>query len=327
MKMYPFTSANIRNIKREFQDFKMRYPHRHARLVNTEHSLWDDLLNTKDCYNCFWLWNTEDIRHCYFLNDAKDCMDVLYYGNNVERWYRSISIGWNAQNIYFCFECYDNVSNLFYCDNCVGNVKNCFACVGLKNKQYCILNKQYTKEEYDILVPQIIEHMRSQTVSGWLWERWQFFPSSFSPFAYNESLAHEHFPLDKVQARKLWFNRTDKEYNIEAPEWIATLSTDQLPETIQEVHDDILDKAIVCEITHRPFRIVSKELELYRKLWIPLPHKHPNQRHKERFDQVNPKRLRDRKCMKCWIAIQTAYTPDRKEIIYCEDCYNKEIYG
>jgi hypothetical protein len=28
-------------------------------------------------------------------------------------------------------------------------------------KEYCILNKQYTKEEYEILVPKIIEHMKT----------------------------------------------------------------------------------------------------------------------------------------------------------------------
>jgi hypothetical protein len=31
--------------------------------------------------------------------------------------------------------------------------------VGLHDKSYCILNKQYTKEEYEELVPKIIEKM------------------------------------------------------------------------------------------------------------------------------------------------------------------------
>ena len=37
---------------------------------------------------------------------------------------------------------------------------NLFGCVGLKSKEYCILNKQYTKEAWEALVPQIIEHMK-----------------------------------------------------------------------------------------------------------------------------------------------------------------------
>jgi hypothetical protein len=38
--------------------------------------------------------------------------------------------------------------------------QDCFACVGLRHKQYCILNKQYTRDEYEVLVPRIIEHMK-----------------------------------------------------------------------------------------------------------------------------------------------------------------------
>jgi hypothetical protein len=41
----------------------------------------------------------------------------------------------------------------------------------------------------------------------------------------------------------------------------------------------------------------------------------------------NPRKLRDRTCMKCWIEIKTTYAPERPEIIYCEVCYHKEIYG
>lgn len=48
-----------------------------------------------------------------------------------------------------------------YCKLCVNNCRNCFGCVGLKQKQYCIFNKQYTKEEYEKLVPQIITHMQN----------------------------------------------------------------------------------------------------------------------------------------------------------------------
>ncbi len=46
----------------------------------------------------------------------------------------------------------------FYCKLLTG-CQNCFGCISLRNASYCILNKQYTKEEYEALVPQIIEHM------------------------------------------------------------------------------------------------------------------------------------------------------------------------
>ncbi|MDP2669631.1 MAG: hypothetical protein Q8O99_01100 [bacterium] len=35
-----------------------------------------------------------------------------------------------------------------------------FGCSNLRNKQYCIFNKQYTQEEYEQLVPKIITHMQ-----------------------------------------------------------------------------------------------------------------------------------------------------------------------
>ena len=41
---------------------------------------------------------------------------------------------------------------------------HCFGCVGFKHKQYCILNKQYTKEEYEKLVQKIIKQMNDNAV-------------------------------------------------------------------------------------------------------------------------------------------------------------------
>lgn len=40
------------------------------------------------------------------------------------------------------------VADCNYCHNCY-NCYNCYMCVGLENKKYCILNEQYTKEEYE----------------------------------------------------------------------------------------------------------------------------------------------------------------------------------
>jgi DNA-binding NarL/FixJ family response regulator len=67
---------------------------------------------------------------------------------------------------------------------------DCFGCVGLQKKQYCILNKQYSKENYFGLKSKIIEHMQKTGEWG------EFFPASQSLFAYNESIAHqEYYPL------------------------------------------------------------------------------------------------------------------------------------
>jgi hypothetical protein len=34
----------------------------------------------------------------------------------------------------------------------------------------------------------------------------------------------------------------------------------------------------------------------------------------------------NKKNNKKWLKIQTTYAPERPEIVYCEECYNKEVY-
>ena len=92
------------------------------------------------------------------------------------------------------------------------------------------------------------------------------------------------------------------------------------------VPDDILNLAITCEVTSKPFRIISQELEFYRKHNLPIPRRHPDQRHLDRMSLRNPRKLFQRECYKCDVKIQTTYAPNRLEKVYCENCYNKEVY-
>jgi hypothetical protein len=87
-----------------------------------------------------------------------------------------------------------------------------------------------------------------------------------------------------------------------------------------------LNWAIECETTKKPFRIIPQELEFYRKHNLPIPRKHPDERHKERMALRNSRKLFTRKCDKCRKEIQTTYAPERPEIVYCQECYEKEIY-
>ena len=100
----------------------------------------------------------------------------------------------------------------------------------------------------------------------------------------------------------------------------------KLPENIVEIPDDILNWAIECEITKKPFRIIAQELDFYRKHNLPIPRRHPDQRHLDRMKLRNPRKLFTRICDKCGKDIQTTYVPERSEIVYCQECYEKEIY-
>jgi hypothetical protein len=59
---------------------------------------------------------------------------------------------------------------------------------------------------------------------------------------------------------------------------------------------------------------------------LPIPRRHPDQRHLDRMALRNPRKLFDRKCDKCQVDMKTTYAPERKETVYCEECYNKEVY-
>jgi len=133
----------------------------------------------------------------------------------------------------------------------------------------------------------------------------------------------EYFPLTQEQVIAKGYKRKEEEDKQFQGQAYLPLPIDQYNETnIPELLNGILK----CEINGRPFRIIQQELKFYIKHQLPIPTKHPDIRHLERMNKRNPRKLRDRKCAKCSADIKTSYAPERPEIVYCEQCYNKEIY-
>ncbi len=297
--------------KRCYEFIKKQF-HKSDNNVNSENVLGNNIKDSRNCFYCFDIIDSEDSK--YVVGEEFDnCWDWIWWGNSVSYEFTRV---WRSQNVIFSDDCIESYNIIL--SKQVYNSNNCFWCSWLKNKQYCILNKQYTKQEYEKLVPKIIEHMQKT------WEWWEFFPSSISPFWYNETVSQEFFPLNKEEWIDKWFNWSD--YEPPKPNVEKIIPAEKLPENIEDIPDDILNWAIKCEITWKPFRIIKQELEFYRKHKISIPRKHPDQRHLERVKSRNPQKLFDRKCDKCWIEMKTTYSPDRGEIVYCEKCYEKEVY-
>lgn len=286
-------------------------------IINSVNSTWNHITNSKNCKNVLQAHDAEDCRYCENVwRGAKDCMDSNTAWRSAELVYYSLNCWINVHNLIFCNQCWE-CSDMIYCSNCSWS-KNCFWSVWLVNKQYCILNKQYTKEEYELKVWKIIEHM--QGTKEW----WLFFPTNISPFWYNETVAQEYYKLSKNEALKKWFNWLD--YEIPFPKVDKIIPAAKLPKNILNIPDDILNWAIECEESKKPFRIIAQELEFYRKQDLPIPKRHPDIRHLNRIKIWNPRKLFDRKCDKCLTNILSIYSIEKPEIIYCEECYNKEIY-
>jgi hypothetical protein len=129
-----------------------------------------------------------------------------------------------------------------------------------------------------------------------------------------------------VESFKCWpiFNWSDYVAPFVKVEKIIPAS--KLPERIEDIPDDILNWAIECEVTKKPFRVIAQELDFYRTHFIPIPKRSPEQRKKDKICLREPRKIFERKCEKCQKDIKTTIAPERKEIVYCESCYNMEVY-
>ncbi len=284
-------------------------------LLNCEGCSGNDIQTSKNCLSCFNAVDCEDCSYLYDILNAKDCADMNYSLYDPEADYEVISTVGLKHSAFYLTGPYN--SYCFYSEM-LKSCSHCFGCVALKKRQHCILNKQYTKEEYEELFPRIIHHMRKAGEWG------EFFPVVLSPHGYNETVAMDHFPLTKSQAKERgwrWKDRTEETAKI-----TKIIPATQLPDAIQDIPDDILHWAINCEVTGKPYKIIKQELEYYRRMQIPVPRLHPDERHRRRVVLSNPRKLWNRTCGKCQRPITTSYSSERPEKVLCEACYLKEVY-
>ncbi len=301
-KIFPLTPERLTALRAEYIDIKNRVAYRPAIYeINSENSTGDLLFESKDVFYGFDSIRVQDCRYVFDALDVKDSMD-LYHVGWAELMYECHAIS-NGYGCRFCHFTYDN-TNSTYCD-CTQNCKNVFGCVGLNRKQYCILNKQYTKEEYEEMVPRIIEHMKKTTATaGSATGEWgEFFPIQFSPFAYNQSRAQEYYPLTK---------ETAEAKNIRWSDYLPPLP-------------DAKDLS-VCEVTGRPFKIIKPEMDFYKKMGLPPPRRHPDQRYLDRMAQRNPRALWKRTCVECLAEVLSSFQPDLPARVLCRSCYLTHVY-
>lgn len=330
----------LSGLKEEFEKLKESTMRKFAAVTNCVNFSGDDLRDSKNAFVSFSGYGYENVKYIFRSLDIKDSMDAVNAAH-VELFYEFMAGGGNGgQNVKFSFAALPALVGVEYM-HYSGSSSHCFACIGLRNKQYCILNKQYTKEEYELLIPKIKQHMFDMPYidqKGRVYTYGEFFPSELSPFGYNETIAQEYFPLTKAQALAQGFSWKDPEEK----NYTVSKKPDDLSDSITQVPDSIVNEVIGCmhegTCTHQcttAFKIIPQELEFYRRMHLPLPRLCPNCRHYERLAQRNPLRLWKRQCMcdksthrhegVCSNEFETSYAPERKEIVYCESCYQAEV--
>ncbi|MCX6807464.1 MAG: hypothetical protein NTZ80_01485 [Patescibacteria group bacterium] len=308
--------AKQKEILQKLPELYLSRPRLYTNFIQSEDFSGSYIENSKNAHFCYDVHGLEDCKFCSEMRNSKNVYDVDCYGvtQNNELLYEDEGVGHGVFQILFSKLIWGGSANVLYSYECFAS-ENLFGCTGLKKEQYCILNKKYSSEEYYQLVQKIIAHMQKTNEFG------EFFPSLISPYGYNETLAIEHWPLNKNEAIEKRFNWSD--YESPAPAVAKIVQASKLPDSIDQVPDDILDWAIECPESRKPFKITKPELKFYRKNNIPLPHFHPEIRYAKRFNLRNPRQLWRRTCDNdnCQVVFDSPYAPDRPEKVFCEKCF------
>ena len=339
-------------VLKEYEEFTKDFPLKGIIAVNTENSVWgNDLINVKNALCSSRGEESQDIAYTNLFAGVSDVMDIESVGRAQKNYNIASSIKTN--DCVVGSHIFENIQNGYYV-YAIKNSSYITACVGLDHKQYCFLNKQYDQKQWEKLTIISIEELQSK-------ERfWEFFEPQDAPFPYNDSVAMDYYPIHTVIAHgqekiinskwigtvtilspeqfisdallDLWWmekvpiKRRTKEQEINIQSGMQTIRAQDLPETITDTPDDILKKAIICEVSGRPFRIVWLELEFYRKHGLPLPRKHYDIRHEERLAKRSGRSTYIRHCDACEEEMLSAYPTNSWCKVYCDACYNKEIY-
>ncbi|EKD76658.1 MAG: hypothetical protein ACD_43C00030G0008 [uncultured bacterium] len=295
------TSAQI---KVQFDQLKQGAIRRAYEGIQNENVRGNYISNCKNAVDCFDVEALEDCRYLVNGQHARDTYDSEFFWE-AELCYQCMSMFQNNRCMFndFCWTD-QNVAYSSYCFNS----QNLFGCVGLKKSRYCILNKQYSAEAYESLRSEIIAYMKKTGEWG------KFFPMSLAPFAYNESIAFNYYPLTEEQVKQRgwrWMDKDVKEYQL--------------------AHDDVL----ACGTCGKNYKLVDVEKQFYEKYNLSAPTDCPSCRMSSRVALRNSRQLWDRQCsckqiehkhqVGCANSIQTVYAPNRPEKVYCIDCYQKEL--
>ncbi len=345
----------IQEARSKLQELYLSLPHRFARVLSSQNVTGDIVRDAKDCKTCFIA--LDGVRNCKYLFGGglgiQDSMDVSMGGNISELMYETFATTSNIQRNFFS-DGGSNSTDIFY-SSWARNSSHLFGCISLKNKKYCILNKQYAKEEYETLFKKIREQMDELPYvdrKGRVYKYGEFFPTEISACAYNESWAFLWYPKTKEEVlNEGWQWREPAEHS-----YAVTLRSEDLPDHIKDVGDSILEEVIGCahqgkcnEQCSEAFRLTREELEFYREMNLALPRLCFNCRYIDRLKWQNGFKLWHRRCAclsaealaktgayrntaahahgsnPCPNEFETTFSPEKPEIIYCDQCYKAEF--
>lgn len=279
--------------------------------VKTYNSFGSFMTNCNNCVNVFSWEDSENCTNCLRGLKTKDCIDMTgcwkieLSGNNTcatggyKQKYSSWSDGRFSEYLDLCTEC-----------------EYCFGCIGLRNKSYCILNRQYTKEDYFEQIEKIKQKMIEDGTYG------QFLPYSMSLCDYTHSTGMIYIDNpNKELIKKLGGYWIDEKHTI-----IEGSTVDEMPDSIFEVDESICTKGFICPKTGWRFNIAKEELAFLKRKKVALPREHFDIRTKKRMEKLSICKSEKYLCIYCQKGVD-GYYPHKwgYKNISCEECYLKNI--
>jgi len=297
---------------KKFQDFSLQFPRRQHHNYKVVNATGEFLFESKNLVNCFEVTHAEDGKYMYFMKGTKEGYDGIGYGYDSELLFQVVAVGYSQRIIASAWT--DWSHDVEYSFG-LRQSENCFGCDGLKNAKFSILNKTYSEENYRKIREKIVTELQEKNLYG------QIF-SEISPFAYNECVGQDNMPLSKEESEKLGFTWREE---FQVTQGLETMKTENIPDQIRDVTDGIKNEVLSCVQCGRNYKIISAELDFYRRMNLPLPRNCFYCRHKNRIAKRGPFKLFDRTCTHCGKPLKTNFAPDRPEIVYCEQCYQTEV--
>lgn len=320
--------ASLDKIKKEFREFlRQNYYFPSVNFgFKSEDCSGNNVFMSKKCRDSFSITMGENIDHSRDVFKARDAMDICYTGENVERTYEQVAGGMGIYDSKFVAFTGDNSSKAEYCFYC-SNISDCFGCVGLTQKRFCILNKQYSEDEYWKLLDKIKCDMLDRKEYG------EFMPFVFGSHPYIDSCATEDLEISKDEFEKVieaenHYYGTKRKSILGYGEQLLKVDENAYEFCSDEdswSDDKILNTIFASIQTRKPYKIQKQELEFYKKKKLPLPRLHPEERQWDRLYLRGKRKLHQIICPDCGKKTLSAYPDDFPGIAVCHNCYLKRV--
>ena len=234
------------------------------------------VLRSEDVKDGMYCFNLKHAKNTFVVGSPKlneymyDAFEAWAHGNS--HFYWALNAWVSSENLYNS-EGIVTGYNIFY-SRFLENCNYCLWCIWLRNQEYCILNKQYTKEDWFATVDRIFSRMEEDNLLG------DFFPWYVNPFYFNDTIGDIVGDFDKHEIEEAGYLWRDEKIRVDIPEWSDIISTEELKDNqwysadwSWRINPEVLKK-VIEDNNGNYYRIVQMEYDFLVKHNLPLPEIH-----------------------------------------------------